>query len=39
MFNETVARLKEGDADVLHVFSYNARTQTPQLKIVQFTVK
>jgi len=38
-FNETVAKLKAGDAVVLHVISYDPRTRAPQLKIVQFTVK
>jgi serine protease Do len=38
-FNETVAKLKPGDAVVLHVMAYNPQTRVPQLKIVQFTVK
>lgn len=38
-FTETVAKLKVGDAVVLHVTSYDLRTRGPQLKIVQFTVK
>jgi serine protease Do len=38
-FNETVSKLKPGDAVVLHVMAYNPQTRVPQLKIVQFTVK
>jgi serine protease Do len=38
-FNETVSKLKPGDAVVLHVMAYNPQTRMPQLKIVQFTVK
>jgi len=38
-FNETVSKLKVGDAVVLHVMAYNPQTRMPQLKIVQFTVK
>ena len=38
-FNETVSKLKPGDAVVLHVMTYNPQTRAPQLKIVQFTVK
>lgn len=38
-FSEAVAKLKVGDAVVLHVVSYDVRNRTPQLKIVQFTVK
>lgn len=38
-FNDTVARLKVGDAVVLHVLTYNPATRAPVLKIVQFTVK
>ena len=38
-FNDTVARLKPGDAVVLHVLAYNPALRAPQLKIVQFTVK
>jgi serine protease Do len=38
-FNDTVARLKVGDAVVLHVLTYSPATRAPQLKIVQFTVK
>lgn len=38
-FNETVSKLKVGDAVVLHVMAYNPQTRMPQLKIVQFTIK
>ena len=38
-FTETVAKLKVGDAVVLHVLTYNPLNRTTQLKIVQFTVK
>jgi serine protease Do len=38
-FNNIVAKLKTGDAVVLHVLTYNPSTRLPQLKIVQFTVK
>lgn len=37
-FGETVARLKNGDAVVLHVLNYSLRERSVQLKIVQFTV-
>jgi serine protease Do len=38
-FNETVSKLKVGDAVVLHVLAYNPQTSALQLKIVQFTVR
>lgn len=38
-FNETVSKLKVGDAVVLNVLTYNPQTAALQLKIVQFTVK
>lgn len=38
-FNETVKSLKKGDAVVLHVWSSNRGTRTPQVKIVQFTIQ
>ncbi len=38
-FSDAVSKLKVGDAVVLHVKMYDLRTQTVQLKIVQFTVK
>ncbi|MEP6788050.1 MAG: Do family serine endopeptidase [Acidobacteriota bacterium] len=38
-FNETVSKLKVGDAVVLNVLTYNPQTASLQLKIVQFTVK
>ena len=38
-FNDTVSRLKVGDAVVLHVMAYNPQTEALQLKIVQFTVR
>ncbi len=38
-FNEAVAKLKIGDAVVLHVLSYNPVARATQLKIIQFTVK
>ena len=38
-FNETVAKLKIGDAVVLHVLTYNQSISGTQLKIVQFTVR
>ncbi len=38
-FNNTVSKLKPGDAVVLHVLAYNPRTRAPELKIVQFTVR
>jgi serine protease Do len=38
-FNEVAKRLKPGDAVVLHVASYNRRTQSIQKRIVQFTVQ
>lgn len=38
-FIDAVAKLKIGDAVVLHVLTYNPAARAPQLKIVQFTVK
>jgi serine protease Do len=38
-FNDTVAKLKPGDAVVLEVVAYNRLSRSPQLKIVQFTVQ
>ncbi|MEJ7622747.1 MAG: trypsin-like peptidase domain-containing protein [Pyrinomonadaceae bacterium] len=38
-FNAIVAKLKLGDAVVLHVLTYNPAIRTTQLKIVQFTVR
>ena len=38
-FNDAVSKLKIGDPVVLHVLAYNPVLRTPQLKIVQFTVK
>jgi serine protease Do len=38
-FTEIVSKLKVGDAVVLHVLDYSPANRTPQLKIVQFTVK
>lgn len=38
-FNDIVSKLKPGDAVVMHVMAYNPQTRSPQLKIVQFTVK
>jgi serine protease Do len=38
-FNETVSRLKKGDAVVLQMQSYDLQTQNPQKRIVQFTVQ
>lgn len=38
-FAETVAKLKKGDAVVLHVLTYDGRNRATQLKIVQFTVQ
>lgn len=38
-FNETVGKLKVGDAVVMEVISYNLLSRLPQLKIVQFTVQ
>jgi serine protease Do len=38
-FNEVVAKLKVGDAVVLHVLTYNPALRATQLKIVQFTVR
>ncbi|CAN5552213.1 DegQ family serine endoprotease [soil metagenome] len=38
-FSDVVAKLKVGDAVVLHVMGYNPASRTAQLKIVQFTVK
>ncbi|MEO6050750.1 MAG: hypothetical protein ABIP78_05385, partial [Pyrinomonadaceae bacterium] len=38
-FNETVAKLKTGDAVVLHIITFNPRSGGQELKIVQFTVR
>jgi periplasmic serine protease, Do/DeqQ family len=38
-FNETVAKLKPGDAVVLEVLAYSRLSRSTQLKIVQFTVQ
>lgn len=38
-FTDIVARLKVGDAVVLHVLNYNPATGSAQVKIVQFTVR
>jgi hypothetical protein len=38
-FNETVSKLKKGDASFLQVQSYDLQTQNPQKRIVQFTVQ
>lgn len=38
-FAAEVAKLRLGDAVVLHVLTYDARTRSPQLKIIQFTVR
>lgn len=38
-FTDIVAKLKVGDPVVLHVINYNPATGSPQLKIVQFTVR
>lgn len=38
-FNEIAEKLKPGDAVVMHVASYNRRTQSIQRRIVQFTVQ
>jgi len=38
-FNDTVAKLKPGDAVVLEVVAYSRLTRSVQLKIVQFTVQ
>jgi hypothetical protein len=38
-FNETVSKLKKGDAVVLQMQSYDLQTQNPQKRIVQFTVQ
>ncbi len=38
-FSDIVAKLKIGDAVVLHVLNYNPATGGAQLKIVQFTVR
>ncbi|MFN0140452.1 MAG: trypsin-like peptidase domain-containing protein [Pyrinomonadaceae bacterium] len=38
-FTDIVARLRVGDAVVLHVLNYNPETGSPQVKIVQFTVR
>lgn len=38
-FNETVSKLKVGDAVVLHIITYNPRAGIQESKIVQFTVR
>lgn len=38
-FNEVVGKLKVGDPVVMHVLTYNPALRSPQLKIVQFTVR
>lgn len=38
-FNQAVQALKPGDAVVLHLWSSNRGTKTPQMKIVQFTMQ
>ncbi|HUR98268.1 MAG TPA: trypsin-like peptidase domain-containing protein [Pyrinomonadaceae bacterium] len=38
-FSEAVGKLKKGDAVVLHVLTYDARTRSLQFKVVQFTVQ
>jgi serine protease Do len=38
-FNETVSKLKKGDAVVLQIQSYDLRTRSIQFRIVQFTVQ
>ena len=38
-FNEIVAKLKTGDAVVMHIASYNPRYKAVQQRIVQFTVQ
>jgi serine protease Do len=38
-FNETVSKLKVGDAVVLHIANYNRSTQKIQTKIVSFTIQ
>nr|MDQ3042368.1 hypothetical protein [Acidobacteriota bacterium] len=38
-FNETVSRLKKGDAVVLEVQSFDSERQNSQKRIVQFTVQ
>ena len=38
-FTQIVSKLKVGDPVVLHVISYNPAQRSPELKIVQFTVK
>jgi len=38
-FTDTVGKLKVGDAVVLHVLTYNPALRSPQLKIVQFTIR
>lgn len=38
-FTDIVAKLKVGDPVVLHVLNYNPATGSPQVKIVQFTVR
>jgi serine protease Do len=38
-FNAIVKGLKKGDAVVLHIWSSNRGTRSPQIKIVQFTIQ
>ncbi len=38
-FNEIAAKLKKGDAVVLHVLNFNRQTRSIQQRIVQFTVQ
>ena len=38
-FTDVVSRLKIGDAVVINTLFYNPQLDTPQLKIIQFTVK
>jgi serine protease Do len=38
-FTDIVGKLKKGDAVVMHVLAFNTRSQSSQLKIVQFTVQ
>lgn len=38
-FNQIAGELKPGDPVVLHVASYNRRTQSIQKRIVQFTIR
>ena len=38
-FNDVAGKLKTGDAVVLHLLNYSSKTQSTQLRIVQFTVQ